>query len=220
MPFKIKPALYSVWDTMRQRCRNPNATQFSDYGGRGVSICAAWEDYATFERDMSPRPSGTTIDRINNDEGYSPENCRWATRKEQQRNRRCARYVTIEGDRHLVAALAERSGLKADTILARVKSGLSFAGVMSPDRRFGYDPETLAQGAKKSAEMRAARTHCKRGHEYTPENTRKRPDGGRDCRACHNAKMRKRNAAKAIEHPAAPELQAAQPSPSPAGSPA
>ena len=73
---------------MRQRCTNINATSYPDYGGRGITICDRWSDFPTFVEDMGPRPDGYTLDRINNDEGYSPDNCRWSSRVEQQGNRR------------------------------------------------------------------------------------------------------------------------------------
>lgn len=190
MPFTIQPELYGVWKDMRDRCRNPKRKQWLDYGGRGIDICPEWDDYRAFERDMSPRPPGLTLDRIDNDKGYSPGNCRWATRKEQQRNRREGSYVTIEGTRHRAIELAERSGLKTDTIIARAKSGLSLQDVLSPERRFVNSPEQVEAAWRKSVAVRSARTCCKHGHEYTLENTRIRPDGGRDCRMCARLKMR------------------------------
>src|SRR5258708_36748370 len=88
---------YITWREIKQRCANKRNKAYPYYGGRGITYCKEWESFVTFLRDMGERPSGTSLDRINNDGPYSPENCKWSTRAEQARNRRGIKLLTFKG---------------------------------------------------------------------------------------------------------------------------
>lgn len=193
MPFKNPHPLYHVWQGMRQRCTNPNNRQFADYGGRGITFDPRWDCFQTFLDDMGPRPDGYTLDRIDNDKGYSPENCRWADRKTQQRNRRIAVYVTIDGTQYRAIELADIAGVKTDTILSRVERGLSYSEVISPDPLYGTDTRAAVEGRKRIARTR---THCWNGHKFEEHNTYFTKEGYKRCRTCQNIKAKRLRLAK------------------------
>ncbi len=90
---------YLAWGSMVQRCCNPSNDRYADYGGRGITICDRWRNSpAAFLEDMGPRPSAKhSLEREDNEKGYSKENCVWATSAKQTRNRRCAKMLTVNG---------------------------------------------------------------------------------------------------------------------------
>lgn len=85
-------SIYGTWDAMIQRCTNPKTVKFKNYGGRGITVCKEWRNsFKQFYKDMGDRPKGKSLDRIDNDKGYYPDNCRWATGTEQNQNQRMSK---------------------------------------------------------------------------------------------------------------------------------
>lgn len=116
---------YSSWASMRERCDRPSATKFSTYGAVGITYQESWKQFKHFLADMGERPPGTTLDRRDNSKGYSKDNCRWATPKQQQRNMRSNHLITYNGVTQCAAAWAEVTGVRAPLIVQRIKRGLS-----------------------------------------------------------------------------------------------
>lgn len=115
---------YYTWQAMRDRCNNPNNPRFSHYGGRGISVCAQWDDYRVFLSDMGRRPTKVhSLDRINNDGNYEPSNCRWATSHQQMTNRTVTRMVCVNGVDVPLATLAKQHGIPANTLRFRILNG-------------------------------------------------------------------------------------------------
>ncbi len=200
MPFKNVPKLYNVWASMKDRCLNTNSASYHNYGGRGISICEKWvKSYTAFESDMGDRPKGYSLDRIDNNGDYCPENCRWADKKTQQRNQRRAVYVEIEGKKYRAIELSETYGVKTDFIVSRAKKGLPFDQVVSRDKLHNFSG--LSFGGKASGDKRKLSTHCSKGHEYTEETTYITKQGWRNCRICHKEKMRILNHKKYVPFP-------------------
>jgi hypothetical protein len=131
-----KTVEYKAWGAMKTRCTNKKLRQYPDYGGRGIAVCERWRDsFENFLADMGRRPTALhTLDRIDNDGPYSPENCRWATRTEQARNKRSNVIVTHNGDPATVAEWCERLGLHASAVRQRIHKG------KTPRQALGLDP--------------------------------------------------------------------------------
>jgi hypothetical protein len=114
------------WMAMNRRCYQPGVNDYDRYGGAGIRVCARWRGklgFVRFLKDMGIRPPGTQLDRIKNSKGYSPVNCRWATVKQQQRNRRSNRFISFRGERITLVELSERVGINSDTLRKRIERG-------------------------------------------------------------------------------------------------
>ena len=113
---------FGVWHSMKQRCEDSNHPAFHNYGARGIAVCPQWRnDFAQFWRDMGPTyQTGLELDRMDNNKGYSPENCRWVSRKVNNRNRRSNHVIDTPYGRMTVASFSELTGIGVTTILYRV----------------------------------------------------------------------------------------------------
>lgn len=143
-PLKDHP-LYSTWASMFSRCENPSDPGYRNYGGRGIDVSRRWYCFDTFLADMGPRPEGASIDRINNDKGYSPSNCRWATRSEQMLNRRTFSNNTsgVKGIRqrgNTWIACMDFEGVRYMIGYFKAKSEAAFARSLF-EKRFAFDRE-------------------------------------------------------------------------------
>lgn len=118
-----KSRLYSTHVLMMRRCYDTKDVSYKSYGGRGITVCERWHNIANFIEDNSDYTPGLSIDRIDNNSGYSPENCRWATKKQQQRNMRTNRIITAFGKAMCLSEWSEITGLKLTTIRTRINRG-------------------------------------------------------------------------------------------------
>lgn len=125
--------LYRVWASMKRRCNVPTCNSYPDYGGRGISVCDRWANsFEAFLADMGEAPTANhSIDRIDVNGNYEPGNCRWATNKQQSRNRRSNAVFSHDGRSATLTEWAEISGVPLITIRKRLQAGVDFADAIS-----------------------------------------------------------------------------------------
>ncbi len=130
--------LYTKWTGMRGRCNNVKDKAYKIYGGRGIKVCERWRIFQNFVNDMGGCPSDEhSIDRIDNDGDYTPENCRWATQQEQMRNTRRTINLTYDGRTQCLQAWADERGLSKQTLSLRLKKGWSVVNAITTKSSFG-----------------------------------------------------------------------------------
>lgn len=118
--YKTSPT-YKTWQCMISRCTNPNNPNYPNYGGRGITVCGRWRKFDTFLKDMGCKPIGMTIDRYpDNNGGYHPSNCRWATKKEQARNRRSNNLISFNGQCKPIEQWSEELNINRVTLWHRI----------------------------------------------------------------------------------------------------
>lgn len=138
--------LYSVWNSIKTRCYTPNDKGYANYGGRGIKMCDEWyNDFKAFydwaytngykDEKLPCGKNRWTIDRINNDGNYCPENCRWVDRTIQANNTRRNHFVSINGETKTISQWAQSSGLKPATIGSRYKKGIRGKELLAPLKR-------------------------------------------------------------------------------------
>lgn len=115
---------YKSWSSMLERCTCPTHVSYPNYGGRGIRVCKAWRnDYAAFLADMGPRPSGYTLERVDNDGDYEPGNCIWTPRGQQSENRTTTRFITIGNRRQSISRWCQETGVGMSTAFWRINNG-------------------------------------------------------------------------------------------------
>jgi hypothetical protein len=135
---------WRTWSRIKARCLNPKNPAYRDYGGRGIKVCERWlgkDGFINFYNDMGKSPKGLSIDRIDNNGDYSPENCRWATQKEQMNNTRRNRYIEYNGITLSITEWAIKSGIPKSTLWARIAYRLwtteKILTTLTRDKRWG-----------------------------------------------------------------------------------
>lgn len=135
---------YKTWTNIRARCECQTDQAYPDYGARGITLCSRWRDgeghltgFECFIADMGPRPTRQhSIERVDNNRGYEPANCIWATKKKQARNRRSNRIVEVSGEKMAVSEACDRLGLDFNFINGRMQSGFTFERAISQPKRW------------------------------------------------------------------------------------
>lgn len=120
---KSKDKMYKIWSGMVQRCTNPNASNYKRYGGRGITVCDEWRNNPKLFIDWAYShgyKNGLTLDRIDNDSGYSPNNCRWITPKQQSENSRASKMITYNGITHNISDWSKILGVNRETLRYRI----------------------------------------------------------------------------------------------------
>jgi len=125
---------YNIWFNLRQRCLNQKHHAYYRYGGRGISVCDEWHDFEQFYADMGDCPDGMSIDRIDNDGNYEPDNCRWSDYRQQSNNRSNNVYLEYEGKKRTIAEWSRELGIDYQRLYGYVSRGHSIGDILAFDK--------------------------------------------------------------------------------------
>jgi hypothetical protein len=130
-------SIYKIWANIKQRCTNPDNPRYADYGGRGITMCERWLAFAAFYEDVGDRPGNLTLDRIDNNGNYEPNNVRWVSRADNNRNSRRCVMVEINGVEKPINVWCREFGVPYTTFKQRRRNGWSLVKAVSqePDAR-------------------------------------------------------------------------------------
>ncbi len=141
---KSSTSIYHIWHSMIGRCTRASDRAYKWYGGRGITVCNGWMKFENFYVDMGEYPIGMQLERIDNSKGYSKENCKWATRKEQCCNRRSNVYIFANGEQKTLSQWSEITGMKPETINKRMRvSGWTASEAINTPKRKKPTGETI-----------------------------------------------------------------------------
>lgn len=128
--------IYQCWHNMKSRCTNKKHPQYKHYGGRGIFVCKEWVSFRNFFSDMGDRPEGMTLERKDNNKGYSKDNCKWATAKEQANNRRSNRLIPFNGKRLSLSEWAKNLCIDKSALRLRLKKWTVERALTESSKRF------------------------------------------------------------------------------------
>ncbi len=177
--YRAKTRTYNAWTALKGRCFNPRNKAFKHYGGRGIKVCVRWMSYFNFYDDMGPVPRGFSIERVDVNGDYCPENCKWIPRREQPLNLRTTRKFTFQGESLPLSVWSKRLGVPKSALKARFQKGIPARRALDPN--FKRLPSPIAARRRKNR-------WCLRGHLY--DMAVFHPDGRlkfRYCLACKKA---------------------------------
>lgn len=157
-----RPRLYVCWADMKSRCNNPNEKSYKYYGGRGIKVCDEWNDYEPFAKwayengyDESLTYMECSLDRIDNDKGYSPDNCRWVSFEKQCNNRRSNVVIEHNGERKTASEWAREYGIHPETVQIRARKGVTGDELFTKKNRhhvilrYNGEEHTIAEWSRK-----------------------------------------------------------------------